>query len=509
MTKATPGPPPATGAWRPGDPPGRRQFVTLFDEPDGPLRLELGGTLSPVVVAYETWGELDRAKGNAVLIAHALTGDSHAAGPAGPGHRYPGWWDHSIGPGKDIDTNRWFVVCPNVLGGCQGTTGPASPAPDGRPYGSRFPTITIRDQVAVEAALADALGIERWAGVVGGSMGGMRALEWAVGHPDRLKQAVVVACGAAASAEEIGLCSVQIEAIRADPAFRGGDYHDAAPGEGPHRGMGIARRIGHLSYRSEPELNTRFGRTPQPGEDPLVPRGGVPVAGAGAAGDGSVAGSGTAEAGNAAAGNAAGEAGNVVEAGSAGRQPGRYAVESYLDHHADKLARRFDAGSYVVLSEAMNHHDVGRGRGGLAAALGGVRCRVAVAGIDSDRLYPLRLQQELVELLPGPPELTVIHSMYGHDSFLIESEAVGAFIRAALEGEDRVAGGDVAGSGPPAGALPGSGPADGRDPAGRTLGQDPAPARSAAVGSIAPPRSAAAGYVAPARSAAVGYIYCR
>ena len=270
MTAAVPGPPPATGAWRSGDPPGHRQFVTLFDGPDGPLELELGGTLSPIVVAYETWGELDRSKGNAVLVAHALTGDSHAAGPAGPGHRYPGWWDHSIGPGKDIDTDRWFVVCPNVLGGCQGTTGPSSPGPDGRPYGSRFPTITIRDQVAVEVALADALGIDRWSAVVGGSMGGMRALEWAVGHPDRLERAVVVACGAAASAEEIGLCSVQNEAIRADPAFRGGDYYDAAPGEGPHRGMGIARRIGHLSYRSEPELATRFGRAPQPGEDPLA-----------------------------------------------------------------------------------------------------------------------------------------------------------------------------------------------------------------------------------------------
>lgn len=384
MTAATPGPPPATGAWRPGDPAGHRQFVSLFE--DEPLRLELGGTLSPVVVAYETWGELDRARSNAVLVAHALTGDSHAAGPAGPGHLYPGWWDHSIGPGKDIDTNRWFVICPNVLGGCQGTTGPSSPAPDGKPYGSRFPTITIRDQVAVEAALADTLGIERWAAVIGGSMGGMRALEWAVGYPDRLERAVVVACGAAASAEEIGLCSVQVEAIRADPAFRGGDYYDAAPGEGPHRGMGLARRIGHISYRSEPELDARFGRAPQPGEDAL------------------------------------GE--------------GRYAVESYLDHHADKLARRFDAGSYVVLSEAMNHHDVGRGRGGLAAALGGVRCKVSVAGIDSDRLYPLRLQQELCELLPGQPELTVISSMYGHDSFLIESEAVGAFIRKALEGAE-------------------------------------------------------------------------
>jgi homoserine O-acetyltransferase len=381
MTTASLGPPPATGAWRPGDPPGHRQFVTLVE--DEPLHLELGGTLSPVVVAYETWGELDRARSNAVLIAHALTGDSHAAGPPGPGHRYAGWWDHSIGPGKDIDTDEWFVVCPNVLGGCQGTTGPSSLAPDGKPYGSRFPTITIRDQVAVEAALADTLGIERWAAVIGGSMGGMRALEWAVGYPDRVDRAIVVACGAAASAEQIGLCAVQNEAIRADPAWRGGDYYDAGPGEGPHRGMGIARRIGHISYRSEPELAARFGRSPQPGED------------------------------------AFGE--------------GRYAVESYLDHHADKLARRFDAGSYVVLSEAMNHHDVGRGRGGLAAALARVRCKVSIAGIDSDRLYPLYLQQEMAELLPGRPDVTVIHSLYGHDSFLIESEAVGAFIRKALE----------------------------------------------------------------------------
>jgi homoserine O-acetyltransferase len=256
--------------------------------------------------------------------------------------------------------------------------------------------------------MADALGIGRWAAVIGGSMGGMRALEWAVGHPDRLDLAVVVACGAAASAEQIGLCAVQNEAIRADPAFRGGDYHDAAPGDGPHRGMGLARRIGHLSYRSELELDARFGRAPQPGENPLADAG----SGAGQAGSGGPA------------------------AGSGGPAAGRYAVESYLDHHADKLARRFDAGSYVVLSEAMNHHDVGRGRGGLAQALGAVRCRIAVAGIDSDRLYPLRLQRELAGLLPGRPELTVISSLYGHDSFLIESEAVGKFIRDALDGDD-------------------------------------------------------------------------
>jgi homoserine O-acetyltransferase/O-succinyltransferase len=373
-------PPPASGAWGPGDHPGRRRFLTVFEE--SPLVLEAGGELSPVEVAYETWGELDAGRRNAVLVAHALTGDSHCAGPAEPGHGYRGWWDGAIGPGCPIDTDRFFVVCPNVLGGCQGTTGPSSLAPDGRPYADRFPRITIRDQVAVEVVLADALGIDRWAAVVGASMGGMRALEWAVGLPDRVERVVLISCGAAATAEQIALCSVQIEAIRRDPRFRGGSYYDAPPGEGPHVGMGIARRVGHLSYRSEPELDARFGRSPQDSEDPL--------------------------------------------------NGGRYAVESYLDHHADKLARRFDANSYVVLSEAMNLHDVGRGRGGLAAALGRVRARVSVAGGDSDRLYPLRLQQEIADLIPGRPHVRVIHSIHGHDSFLIESAAVGAFLREAL-----------------------------------------------------------------------------
>jgi homoserine O-acetyltransferase len=372
--------PPASGAWCPGDPPGQRRFVTLFS--DGPLSLELGGRLSPVEVAYETWGELDANRSNAVLVAHALTGDSHVAGAPGPGHLYQGWWDGVIGPGKGIDTDRFFVICPNVLGGCQGTTGPSSLSPDGRPFGGRFPRITIRDQVAVEAALADLLGIERWHAVVGGSMGGMRALEWAVGYPERVEVSVVIGCGAAATAEQIALCSMQMEAIRADPHFHGGDYYGEI--EGPHRGMGLARRIGHMSYRSEPELAARFGREPQAGEEPL--------------------------------------------------EGGRYAVESYFDHQAAKLVGRFDANSYLVLSEAMNHHDVGRGRGGVAAALARVKARVEVAGIDSDRLYPLYLQRELAALVPGQPEVTVIHALYGHDSFLVEVDAVGAFLRRALEG---------------------------------------------------------------------------
>ena len=255
----------STGAWSLGDDIGDRRFARVVGAQE--LDLEAGGRLGPVDVAYETWGELDATSSNAVLVLHALTLDSHASGPAGPGHLTPGWWPGIIGPGAPIDTDRYFVVCPNVLGGCQGTTGPASVAPDGKRYGSRFPIITIRDQVRVEALLADHLGIGRWAAVVGGSMGGMRVLEWCVGSPHRVERAVVVAVGAAATAEQIGLCSLQVRAIRADPAFAGGDYYDND--DGPGNGMAIARGIGQISYRTESELDQRFGREAQGVEQPL------------------------------------------------------------------------------------------------------------------------------------------------------------------------------------------------------------------------------------------------
>jgi homoserine O-acetyltransferase len=372
---------PASGAWRPGDAPGGRRFVTVFD--DRPHVLEAGGRLEGVDVAYETWGELAPDRSNAVLVVHALTGDSHAAGPAGPAHPQPGWWDPLIGPGRALDTSRYFVVCPNVLGGCQGTTGPASIAADGRPHGSRFPTITIRDQVVVEAALADRLGIDQWHAVVGGSMGGMRVLEWAVGFPDRLRRAVVISVGAKATGEQIAWCAVQIRAIRADPGWRNGDYDSAAPDDdGPHAGLSLARGIGQISYRSELEFDERFGRDHQGDEDPLA--------------------------------------------------GGRYAVESYLEYHGAKLTRRFDANSYIVLSETMNHHDVGRGRGGVAAALARVTAEVTLAGISSDRLYPLRLQHELAELVPTAGDVEVIESIHGHDGFLIETDAVGKVVGRAL-----------------------------------------------------------------------------
>jgi homoserine O-acetyltransferase len=372
---------PVTGAWREGDPVGRRRFQTLFESRAHVL--EACGRLDHVTVAYETWGELNTARDNAVLVLHALTGDSHAAGPAGPGHSQPGWWDAIVGPGKAIDTRRFFVICPNVLGGCQGTTGPASTNPaTGRPYGSSFPTVTIRDQVVVEAALADVLGIERWAAVVGGSMGGQRALEWAVSFPERVPRVVVLAAGARATAEEIALCSLQIRAIELDPAFRGGDYYDAEPGDGPWRGMCVARGIGQVSYRTEAEFDERFGDGHQGDELPL---------------DG-----------------------------------GRYAVESYLEHHGEKLASRFDANTYIVLSRAMNHHDVGRGRGGIAAALARITAEVTIAGISSDRLYPLRLQHELATRIPRNSGVEVIQSISGHDGFLTETEAVSKVIARAL-----------------------------------------------------------------------------
>ncbi|WP_438306522.1 homoserine O-acetyltransferase MetX [Streptomyces sp. HUAS TT11] len=367
--------PPASGAWREGDPPGRRQWY----ERDEPLSLESGRELPNMRLAFQTWGRLAPDRSNAVLVLHALTGDSHVVGLVEPGHPTPGWWNGLIGPGQALDTNRWFVLAPNVLGGCQGSTGPSSFTPEGRHWGSAFPFLTQRDQVAAEAGLADALGIDHWALVIGGSMGGMRALEWAVSHPERTRALLLLATTAAASAEQIAWTNIQLHAIRSDQHWRGGDYHDAAPGLGPHTGLGLARRLAHITYRSEPELQARFGRTPQGTENPW--------------------------------------------------NGGRYQVESYLDHHANKLVRRFDAGSYVTLAEAMNSHDLGRGRGGTRAALGRVTAKTLVAGVDSDRLYPLSQQAELANGIPTADHVRTIESPYGHDGFLIEVEQVAALVR--------------------------------------------------------------------------------
>jgi homoserine O-acetyltransferase/O-succinyltransferase len=347
----------------------------------GTLTLESGAVLEDVSIAVQRWGELSPNRDNVVMVLHALTGDSHVTGPAGPGHPTPGWWDGVAGPGAPIDTTKWCAIATNVLGGCRGSKGPSSLTRDGKPYGSRFPLVSVRDQVAADVATLSALGITEVAAVIGGSMGGARALEWLVSHPESVRTGLVLAVGARATADQIGTQSTQIAAIKADPDWQDGDYHDT--GRAPDAGLQIARRFAHLTYRGEVDLDTRFGNDVQGDEEPL---------------DG-----------------------------------GRYAVQSYLQHQGEKLLARFDAGSYVILSEALSSHDVGRGRGGVEAALRSCPVPVIVGGITSDRLYPMRLQEELAELLPGCDGLHIVESLCGHDGFLVETEAVGELIRETLE----------------------------------------------------------------------------
>jgi homoserine O-acetyltransferase len=371
------GRPPASGAWRDGDPSGDRQFAPISN-----LKLESGRTLSSARIAFESWGELNHEHTNAVLVLHALTGDSHATGPATKQHPTEGWWKDLIGPGLAIDTDKYFVVAPNILGGCQGSTGPASLDERGREYASLFPYLTIRDQVAAQHAFARVIGIHQWHAVIGGSMGGMHALEWAITHPDEVARVAIIAAPAVLSADQIASNSVQVEAIMTDPAFKDGNYYDEKAGFGPHRGLALARRMALLNYRSPGELNARFERTWQSGVSPL--------------GGG-----------------------------------GRFAVESYLDFHGNKFTRRFDANSYITLVEAMNSQDVGRGRGSVEEALASIRAKSLVIGIDSDRLFPISDQQRIADHIGGEMiggQLHVIKSEFGHDGFLIEREIVGPLV---------------------------------------------------------------------------------
>ena len=351
-------PPEVTGAWLESYDPGDRKFIDI-----GFLLLENGQTLPDITIAYQTWGTLNAAGDNAILIQHAMTGWSDV----------PGWWPNMVGPGLAFDSDRYFIVCPNVIGGCQGSTGPSSIAPDGKRYGSRFPALTIRDMVAAEIAFTNAIGIKKYKLAVGPSLGGMRSLEWAIAHPDRVEAICTIGSSAVATGDQIGTASIQIRAIKSDPHFSGGDYYEQT--RGPIDGMGIARRIAHLTYRTESEMDVRFGRELQ------------------------------------------------------GDDTGRYAVESYLDHQAAKLAQRFDANTYIALTEAMNSHDVGRNRGGVVEALRAITIPVLVVSIDTDRLFPPRLQVEIADLVPQAKKLVIISSDFGHDGFLVESEAMTTAIR--------------------------------------------------------------------------------
>ena len=379
---------PVTGAWRPGDPVGHRSFLTIVAAEEGRrFQLEGGGHLEHVEVAYETWGTLDAQASNAVLVCHALTGDSHVAGRSGPGHPTPGWWDALVGPGRALDTDRWFVVCTNVLGGCQGTTGPASTDPmTGRPYGSRFPVVSIRDMVRVQAALADGLGIARWRAVIGGSMGGMQAIEWGVMHPGRVGGLVLASTTAEASAQQIAWSHIGRMAVQADPRFRGGDYYDADPGDGPHRGLSVARMCAQVPSRGDGVFTGRSPRT-------------------------------------------------LLQRRDFSLDP-LFDVEGYLDYHGRKLARRFDANSYLRLNRAMDLHDVGRGRGGVAAALRRVRAPALVSSVRSDGLYPPHQQSALRDgLRAAGRDVTWvdIDSPHGHDGFLLETARLAPHVRQFLE----------------------------------------------------------------------------
>lgn len=342
----------------------------------GKLRTEAGAEIPEVCIAYQRWGEFTgdpHGKNNVLLIEHALTGDSNVAD----------WWADLLGPGEALDTRKWCVIATNALGGCAGSTGPASAHPDdGRAWGSRFPALSIRDLVRTERQFLEALGITQVHAIIGGSMGGARTLEWTLLYPESITAACVIAVSARASGWQIGIQSAQISAIERDPFWHGGDYY--ASGKTPREGLAAARRIAHLTYRGEQEIDERFGVQAQRGENPLGPY-------------------------------------------RAGNQ--RFAVNSYLDYQGGKLARRFDAGSYVTLTEALNRHDVGRDRGGLNKALATSTVPTMVVGVDTDILYPYHQQEHISRNIGNLLAMAKIVSPVGHDAFLAEARQMDRILR--------------------------------------------------------------------------------
>ena len=365
-----------------------------------PFLLEAGGRIGPVIVEYETYGTLSPAKDNVILIAHALSGDAHAAGWDRHAHRTrrhfrkkaPGWWDTVIGPGKPIDTNRYFVLCSNVLGSCYGTTGPSSVDPaTGRPYGLRFPLVTVGDWVRLQARLLDALGIERLHTVVGGSLGGQQALEWALAFPDRVERAIILAATPRLSAQGLAFNAVGRQAILADPNFNGGDYYG---GKAPEQGLAVARMLAHITYLSEEAMHEKFGRRLQGRSKPQFSFG--------------------------------------IE----------FQVESYLNHQGKSFVERFDANSYLYITRAMDYYDAAGqwGGGDLVEACRRIRSRVTVVSFSSDWLYPpAQCREFALAMCRAGKTITYIDvpSRYGHDAFLVETDPVGRLLRSSLAWGER------------------------------------------------------------------------
>jgi homoserine O-acetyltransferase len=393
-----------------------------------PVRLDCGRELHPVRVAYETYGILSPRRDNVILVCHALSGDAHAAGFAkappqestrdgfgaedrdGAAGKGLGWWDGMIGPGKAFDTDRFFVVSTNLLGGCRGTTGPSSTDPaTGRPYGPDFPVITVADMVRTQRAFLDALGIERLAAVAGGSLGGMQAFEWAILFPDQVDAVVAIASTHALHPQGVAWNAIAREAIMRDPAWQGGRYYGT--GRAPDAGMGVARMVGHVTYLSGLALSDKFGRRLQRspgGTTPRTPRG-MPD-----------------------------EEAKISDMHADDirytlTEP-EFAVESYLRHQADSFVRRFDANTYLHMSRALTYFDLARQHGGgsLARALDDVSARTLLIAFSSDWLYPPSASREVEEALRAlgkPVEFHVIEAPYGHDCFLLEEARQTPIIR--------------------------------------------------------------------------------
>ena len=351
------------------------------------LLLQRGGRLGPVTVAYETWGELNATGDNAILITHALTGTSHAHDAADPENPRAAWWNPLIGPGKYFDTSRYFVICANVIGGCAGSTGPSSKNPlTDRPYGMRFPVITIRDMVRAQHKLIKHLGVRRLAMVAGGSIGGQQALEWAVTYPHLIEKVAVIAASAAVSAQAIAFNEVARQSIMADPAWLCGDY---LPGQGPATGLSIARMLAMITYQSEESMEMRFSRN-QVQREPVTAPTFAPELG------------------------------------------GRFDVENYLYYQGDKLAQRFDANSYLYISRAMDLYDVSEGYASLEEALGRIRSQIVFVGISSDFLFPashVRRLADKVQMVGGDARYVELNSPHGHDAFLKEWHQLTAALR--------------------------------------------------------------------------------
>ena len=378
-----------------------------LDLPD-PLQLDCGRDLYPVRVAYETYGVLSPRRDNVIMVCHALSGDAHAAGFSnaaaeqstrdgfgaddrdGPTGKGLGWWDGMIGPGKAFDTDQYFVISTNLLGGCRGTTGPSSFNPaTGRSFGSDFPVITVADMVRAERAFLDELGIERLAAVAGGSLGGMQAFEWAILYPDQVDAVVAIASTHALHPQGVAWNSIARDAIMRDPAWQGGYYHDTE--DAPNAGMGVARMIGHITYLSAAALNDKFGRRLQFADD--------------------------------------------IRYTITGPE---FEVESYLRHQADSFVKRFDANTYLYTSRALTYFDLARqyGDGSLANALDGISARTLLIAFSSDWLYPPLASREIEAALRGlgkPVELHVIDAPYGHDCFLLEEARQTPIIRRFLD----------------------------------------------------------------------------